>query len=154
MVNWPSPRLVLLLRNKSTRMKLPVFFVIFLLTVASIATQPGKRVIVLEQEFKLKVGESAKALHEGLKVEFESVAEDSRCPRGVTCIWAGNAKILLKVEKDAGKKANVELNTNINPKTSRYFEYELRLKELKPYPESNATIKASDYEVTLTVHKL
>jgi hypothetical protein len=81
-------------------MKLPVFFVIFLLTVASIATQPGKRVIVLEQEFKLKVGESAKALREGLKVEFDSVAEDSRCPRGVTCIWAGNAKILLKVEKD------------------------------------------------------
>jgi hypothetical protein len=54
----------------------------------------------------------------------------------------------------AGNPSSVELNTNINPKTSRYLEYELRLKELKPYPESNATIKASDYEVTLTVHKL
>ena len=102
----------------------------------------------------MRIGESAKAIHEGLKVEFDSVAEDSRCPKDVNCIWAGNAKILLKVEKDAGKPTNVELNTNINPKTSRYLQYELRLKELKPYPESNSTIKASDYEVTLTVHKL
>ncbi len=140
--------------RKALNMKRSVFFAVLLLTFASIAAQPGKRVIVLEQEFKLKIGEGAKAPGEGLKVEFDSVAEDSRCPKGVNCVWAGNAKIILKVKKDTGKPANVELNTNINPKTSRYLEYELRLKELKPYPESNATIKSSDYEVTLTVHKL
>lgn len=133
-------------------MKRSVFFAVLLLTLASITAQPGERVIVLDQEFKLKIGESAKA-SEGLKIEFDSVTEDSRCPKGVTCVWAGNAKILLKVKKDAGKAADVELNTNINPKTSRYLEYELSLKELKPYPESNAAIKSSDYEVTLTVHK-
>lgn len=138
MVSWLSPRFAL---------------AVLLLTFASITAQPGERGIVLDQEFKLKIGESAKA-SEGLKIEFDSVTEDSRCPKGVTCVWAGNAKILLKVKKDAGKAADVELNTNINPKTSRYLEYELSLKELKPYPESNATIKSSDYEVTLTVRKL
>lgn len=135
-------------------MKRSVVFAVLLLTLASIAAQRGERVIVLEQEFKLKIGESAKASREGLKVEFDSVPEDSRCPKGVTCVWAGNAKILLKVKKDTANPANVELNTNINPKTFRYLEYELSLKELKPYPESNATITSSDYEVTLTVHKL
>jgi hypothetical protein len=135
-------------------MKVYVFVAIFLLTFASIVTQPREKPIALQQEFKLKIGESAKSRPEGLEVEFHSVAEDSRCPRGVTCMWAGNAKILLKVKKDAAKPADVELNTNANPKTSRYLEYELRLRELKPYPESDATIKSSDYEVTLTVHKL
>lgn len=130
------------------------YFAVLLLTFASVVAQSGERVIVLDQEFKLKIGESAKAPREGLKVEFDSVPEDSRCPKGVTCVWAGNAKVLLKVEKDAGKPASVELNTNINPKTSRYLEYELSLKELKPYPEADKTIKSSDYEVTLTVHKL
>ena len=96
--------------------------------------QPREKLIVLEQEFKLKIGESAKSKPEGLEVEFDSVAEDSRCPKGVNCVWAGNAKIILKVKKDAAKPANVELNTNINPQTSRYLEYELRLKELRPYP--------------------
>ena len=134
-------------------MKRSVFFAVLLLTFASITAQPGESGIVLDQEFKLKIGESAKA-SEGLRIEFDSVTEDSRCPKGVTCVWAGNAKILLKVKRDAGKAADVELNTNINPRTSRYLEYELSLKELKPYPESNATIKSSDYEVTLTVHKL
>ena len=102
-------------------MKRSVFVAVLLLTFASIAAQPGKRVIVLEQEFKLKIGESAEMPREGLKIEFDSVTEDSRCPKGVTCVWAGNAKILLKVKKDAAKPANVELNTNINPKTSSVF---------------------------------
>ena len=135
-------------------MRRSVFVAVLLLAFTSIAAQPGKRVIVLEQEFKLKMGESAEMPREGLKIEFDSVAEDSRCPKGVTCIWAGNAKILLKVKKDGGKHTNVELNTNINPKTCRYLEYELRLKELKPYPEGDQTIKSSDYEVILTMHKL
>lgn len=134
-------------------MKLSVFVAIFLLTFLSIAAQPEQKVIVLNQEFKLKIGESAKAPRDGLKVEFDSVATDSRCPKGVTCVWAGNAKVLLKVTKDGGKPESVELNTNTNPKTSRYLEYELTLKELKPYPESDTTIKSSDYEATLTVHK-
>lgn len=130
------------------------YYAVFLLAFASIASQAGEKVIVLDREFKLKIGESAKAPREGLKVEFDSVSEDSRCPKGVNCVWAGNAKILLKVQKDTGKPADVELNTNINPKTFRYLEYDLSLKELKPYPESDRTIKTSDYEVTVTVRKL
>jgi len=135
-------------------MKVYVFVTIFLVTFASVVGRPCEKVIVLDQELKLKIGESAKSKPGGLEVEFDSVADDSRCPRNVTCVWAGNAKIVLKVKKGAGKPANVELNTNINPKTSRYLEYELRVKELKPYPESEVRIKSSDYEVTLLVHKL
>jgi len=135
-------------------MKIYVFVAISLLTLVSIVAQPREKLIVLEQEFKLKIGESAKSKPEGLEVKFDSVADDSRCPRGVTCIWAGNAKVLLKVKKDAAKPADVELNTNTNPKTAGYLEYELRLKELRPYPEADVTVKPSDYEVTLIVHKL
>jgi hypothetical protein len=109
---------------------------------------------VLTQEFTLKIGESAEVRSEAFAIEFDSVAEDSRCPKGVNCVWAGNAKVLLKVKKDAGQPATVELNTNTNPKTSRLLEYEFRLKELKPYPEANTIIKSSDYEVSLSVHKL
>ena len=135
-------------------MKRSVFIAVLLLAFVSIAGKPGEGVTVLDHEIKLKIGESAKAPGDDLKIEFDSVTEDSRCPKGVNCIWAGNAKVLLKVEKEAGKPASVELNTNIKPNTSRYLEYELRLKELKPYPVADSTIKSSDYEVTLTVHKL
>ena len=135
-------------------MKPSVLVGVLLMTLACIAAQPENRVIVSDQEFKLKIGETAKAQRDGLEVEFDSVTEDSRCPRGVTCVWAGNATILLKVKTGDGPPVTVELNTNINPKSSRYSEYELRLKELKPYPEADVKIKPSDYEVTLTLHKL
>lgn len=138
----------------TTTMRLSLFVAIFLLTFSCIVARPQQKVMVLDQQFNLKIGESAKAPGEGLKIEFDSVAEDSRCPKDVTCVWAGNAKILLKVRKNTAQPANVELNTNSNPKTSRYLEYELRLEELKPYPKSDAKTKSSDYEVTLTVHKL
>jgi hypothetical protein len=135
-------------------MKRSVLVGVLLMTFGCIAAQPRGKVIVLDQEFKLKIGESAKSTSDGLEVQFDSVAEDSRCPRGVTCVWAGNARVLLKVKRDAAELANVELNTSINPKTSRYLEYELKLTELKPYPEADTRIKPSDYEVTLMVRKL
>lgn len=130
-----------------------VYVFVFLFTFVSMVAQPAEKLIVLEQEFKLKIGESAKSKPDGLELKFDSVAEDSRCPKGVTCVWAGNARVLLKVKKDAAAPADVELNTNSNPKTAGYLNYELRLKELRPYPESDVTINHSDYEVTLTVHK-
>src|SRR5262245_40888783 len=123
-------------------MKRSVFVGVLLLTFACIAAHPWEKVIVLDQEFRLKVGESAKASAEGLNVEFDSVVEDSRCPKGVSCIWAGNAKVLLKVKTEGGKQADVALNTNANPKSSRYLDYELSLKELKPYPEGDVKIKS------------
>ena len=135
-------------------MKRSIFVGVLLLMYSSVVAQSERKVIGLTQEFKLKIGESAEAQREGLKVEFDSVVDDSRCPTGVTCVWAGNAKILLKVKKDDAQVANVELNTNINPKTSQYLGYEFRLKELRPYPEADRRIKTSDYEVSLTVHKL
>ena len=122
-------------------MKFYVFVAIFLLALVSM------------QEVRLKIGESGKSKPEGLEVEFHSVAEDSRCPKGVTCMWAGNAKVLLKVKKNGAKPVDVELNTNSNPRTASYLEYELTLKELRPYPESDVTIKPSDYEVILTMRK-
>ena len=120
-------------------MKFYVFVAIFLLT------------LIPMQEFKLKIGAKSKA--DDLEIQFHSVAEDSRCPKGVTCMWAGNAKVLLKVKKNGAKPVDVELNTNSNPRTANYLDYELSLKELKPYPEADVTIKPSDYEVTLTLHK-
>ena len=31
------------------------------------------------------------------KVKFAEVLEDSRCPEGVDCLWAGNARIALEL---------------------------------------------------------
>lgn len=106
----------------------------------------------LQQEFKVKVGEQVLITDAGLKITFSAVAEDSRCPKGVNCIWAGNGKIVIKISKGK-KKADVQLNTGIEPRLGSFDEYKLKLVELNPYPESDVAIKRGEYVATLVVSK-
>ena len=135
-------------------MKLPAFVVILLIMLFAATTKPRQRVIKLNQEFTLKFGQSARSEGSGLKITFASVREESRCPKGVTCVWAGNAKVLIEISKDDGGSAAFQLNTNINPKSVRYLGYELSLEKLDPYPRADEQLKPSDYEATLLLRNL
>lgn len=104
------------------------------------------------QEFKLKAGREARLKGAAVKVRFASVAEDSRCPRGVDCVWAGNARVALVVEA-GGRTANVELNTNVEPKSASAEGYELALTDLSPYPRADEKINPKDYTATLVVRR-
>jgi hypothetical protein len=99
------------------------------------------------------VGEQVSIKEAGLKISFSLVKEDSRCPKGVNCIWAGNGKILLKVSKGRGQAASVELNTGIEPQHHRFQDYDIKLVGLDPYPEQDVTIKRGQYVATLMVSK-
>ncbi|HYP52426.1 MAG TPA: hypothetical protein VEQ42_02740 [Pyrinomonadaceae bacterium] len=107
----------------------------------------------LGQEFRLKAGREAELKAARLKVRFASVSEDSRCPTGVDCIWAGNARVSLVVQRAGGKQTTVELNTNVEPKAVSADGYELALTNLDPYPQSGAKIDPKDYTATLVVRQ-
>lgn len=107
----------------------------------------------LGKEFTIKVGEQVVIQEAGLKISFSVVKEDSRCPTGVNCIWAGNGKIVVKVSKTGKKAADVQLNTGIEPRNGRYQDYDIKLIGLDPYPKENVGIKRGDYVATLVVSK-
>jgi hypothetical protein len=118
------------------------------------AQQPRKaEVIQLDKEFELKINQQAMLEDEGLAVEFESVLEDSRCPEGVDCIWSGNAKIKIKLDKKMQTPATSELNTDAGPKSSSYLNYEVKLVALKPRTKANEAIKPSEYIAALIIKK-
>ena len=131
-----------------------VFVIILLITLFATTTKPTQRVIRLNQEFTLKVGQSARSEDSGLKITFASVKEESRCPKGVTCVWAGNAKILIEISKHEGGSTTLELNTNMKPKSGRCLGYEVSLEKLDPYPKADEQLKPSQYEATLILRKL
>ncbi|MDH3651284.1 MAG: hypothetical protein OEQ53_16475, partial [Saprospiraceae bacterium] len=56
---------------------------------------PSQKVIVLGQDFTLNFQEEGMLKDAAIKVSFESVLEDSRCPSDVQCVWAGQVKVLL-----------------------------------------------------------
>jgi hypothetical protein len=109
--------------------------------------------IQLGQEFELKINQEAVIEGEGLAVVFESVLEDSRCPEGVDCIWSGNAKIRIRSSKQKQAPASIELNTHIEPKSSSYLDYEIKLVALKPRPKADKPVQSNEYKAALIITK-
>lgn len=80
-------------------------------------------------------------------VKFIEVTQDSRCPRGVTCVWAGQVKALVEITEKGkppmqreviiGPKRNNEENTRILYKDGEYYA---EVKAITPYPEQGQPI--------------
>lgn len=105
------------------------------------------------QEFELKINQEATIEGEGLTVAFESVLEDGRCPEGVDCVWAGNAKIKVRLGKQKQTPGAIELNTGVSPKSSSYFDYEIKLVRLNPRPKADKAVEPNEYRASLIVTK-
>ena len=94
-------------------------------------------------------------------VEYQDVElrwlkiEDSRCPTGVTCIWAG--QIIITVEMVRAEEEPVEikllLRVGDSPETSRVFDYELRLESVNPHPKEGVTPERSSYMARIEIAK-
>ncbi len=86
-------------------------------------------------------------------IRLVEVLEDSRCPKGVDCIWAGNAKVLVEITSESGKKTTKEIILNDGRVAPIYSEEGLviSIKGLAPYPTSLSKIKASDYYLRVEV---
>ncbi len=104
----------------------------------------------LDQPFTLFVRQKAQI--GDLQIRFVGVPEDSRCPEDVTCIWAGNAKIVLGLSLKGNPDETVlTLNSTLNPQEALYKGYRIRFVSLKPTPLSGRTINPAEYRVTLIV---
>lgn len=123
---------------------------IFTTALAQPATTVSKEA-ALGEEFEIRIGQQVSINREGLTVNFTQVAEDSRCPEGVTCVWAGNGKIVLRLSKARRRAGLMRLNTTLDPKQDEYRGYEVKLVSLSPHPKKNMPIRRKDYVATLVV---
>ena len=130
-----------------------IFSLLLIFTTAWAQPVIGGKEVALNQEFEVKVGERVSIKKEGLKITFASVAEDSRCPEGVTCVWAGNAKIVLRLSKSGRRAATMRLNTGLEPKQDDYRGYDVKLVSLNPYPKEGVGNKKRKYVATLIVSR-
>jgi hypothetical protein len=115
--------------------------------------------IKLDQVFTLKGGQEAMINGENLRVRFDQVLEDSRCPKMVECFWTGQARVALLVEPNGRGETTLEFNTNpapdLNNQTARLDEYTITMDALEPYPQTpEQSIELEDYRATLKVGKV
>jgi hypothetical protein len=125
---------------------LPLLVFIFL----SFAQDPGSRdQVELGQEFNIKKGKEVVIRGEKVRITFRSVLNDSRCPTGGVCVWAGNAQVAFEVAKKNKKQVVVMLNTYSEPKEIVYKGFKIKLIALSPYPKVSEPIDPKDYEATM-----
>jgi hypothetical protein len=111
-----------------------------------------ERRAALGESFPLRVGESAFIEAEALRIGFGSVPADSRCPKGETCIWEGDATVRIWVERGSGEKGMLDLHTSARGgRAAGWEDWSIRLLSLDPYPISGRTIRTEDYVATLEV---
>lgn len=109
---------------------------------------------VLERDFKIKYGQELTVKGQDLKVKFDSLLEDSRCPSDVKCVWEGDAKILISVRRANAEASNMELHTNQRfTQAEKYQRYVIKLVALSPYPRTSVKQEQSDYVATLLIKK-
>lgn len=113
----------------------------------------GQASASLGDKFGLKIGETANVASENLTLKFEKVLNDSRCPDGAMCIWAGQAQALVTIELN-GKKEQITLTQmgSSDSTIQNYAQYKISF-NVTPYPKLNQTISNSDYRLNLTITK-
>ena len=110
--------------------------------------------VSLRTTFQLHPGESARFAGESLTVSFEGVTEDSRCPSDTTCVWAGDAVVRTRLERDKGANARVDLHTNGQfPREGPFQDVRIRLERLDPARRDSTAIREGDYSATLIVDR-
>ena len=104
---------------------------------------------VLGEEFEIAIGDQVFLDNRELRIEFKEVPEDSRCPEGVTCVWAGNAQVVLILND-----STVNLNTYLEPMKTNASGYLVTLVAVSPYPVYEQVIKKEEYVARLLVERV
>lgn len=101
--------------------------------------------------FEIKPGQKVSPQGVDFSITFVSVVEDSRCPRGVQCIWPGNVKITLTLSERDCEDAEVRLNTYREPRTIRHRGRDIKITGVEPPKLQDKRIRPEDYVVTLEI---
>ena len=105
-----------------------------------------------ETTASIRVGEQ-KTVAGRLKIHFQEVIDDSRCPVGTTCVWAGNAKVKLTLSVGR-KRRDFELNSNLAPTSIDYNGYRVKFVSLTRKPTQPGRMTMVRPELVLSVTKI
>lgn len=114
-----------------------------LLSAQEISEDTNNRMeILLDVGHEFKLDQSS--------VRFLKVISDSRCPKKVTCIWEGEAKILLGITENGEyyEKEYVIGGNRLEFMLSDVLQ--LQVSQLSPYPETGAGIAPEEYKLRFT----
>lgn len=134
--------------NKNNMKNIILSFVI-LISIAACSQKKNtvnKSVVITQKVIKKK----------GTQLVLKSIANDSRCPEGVNCIWAGEIEIIVSVYKDNNfvKDENILLSPKLDKENLAWFAEYFPSKKITeigvlPYPKNGVVTYPKDYFVKI-----
>ena len=102
------------------------------------------------EPFDLRIGESALTTDD-VRIRFDTVRSDSRCPMDAICVRAGEAIIALTLSRGGEIPVGRELDTTPARSSTTFLNFLITLSQLQPYPRSDRQIRLADYVATFVV---
>ncbi len=106
----------------------------------------------------LKITQKKCLKKKGFNLVFKELVSDSRCPEGVTCIWAGEASVVVSVYKDSKlvEDHTMVFSMKNEEENKQWFSKYLpeKQKNIKnfsvfPYPKEGVQVNPKNYYVKI-----
>ncbi len=141
--------------------RLAVLSVLFLLLLFACGDSILNPIVTLDEPFQLKYGQFKILQPDNLVVTFEQLIGDSRCPIGVVCFIAGNAEILLLLQKGNSDPTTIHLKIGVqvtkkDTLVQQFVDtlgYRITLMELDPHPYMDKHFSKSSYTALIKIQK-
>jgi hypothetical protein len=114
------------------------------------STSPSAPTTPLSVRVVVAQGETVDVDGAAMRLRFEGVTGDSRCPADVVCIQGGDAIVRIEVQSTTLGPTFYDLHTG-NMLPVRHREVTIALVDLSPYPFSNRTIGNNEYRATFQI---
>jgi hypothetical protein len=125
-------------------------FLIIALTLFTECDDNANGTFLLNERFTIENFQRKDNHENDISIRMDYVSEDSRCPANVVCVWEGKAEV----------KFIFSVNNNKTSFTLGLYQetiisgYKIRLLDLRPYRDTEATIDQKDYVADLIVEKV
>jgi hypothetical protein len=128
-----------------------------LLAVVTACGRPAAAPLTASEYSLTQAGDSiplplGKEVHVGeVWMVLSDVPSDSRCARGVVCVWEGDAVAVLAVHPPCYKEgckapsAALQLHTRLEPRVGEGWSHRVELLALLPEPVSDKPVDRSKY---------
>jgi hypothetical protein len=138
-------------------MKKSVLIIFILVSTLALAQSPKAQKIKY-----LTIDQKVCANKKGIQLVLKEVINDSRCPEGVSCIWAGEVTAIVSVYKDSNvvEETTMVLSLKSAEDNKKWFASYLSSKQkniksiaVVPYPKKGVRINSKDYYIKIAYAK-
>jgi hypothetical protein len=106
-------------------------------------------IFVNDIPFYLKIGESVN-INDKLSFSIEKI-EDSRCPTGGECFWAGDVNLFFNIRQNSNVIDTTICGYSCHNNPFIIGGYTWKVLEVNPYPDIHRRIDQHDYRIKLII---